>query len=697
MYSSNYEKIEVVFFYKPMDVNIHHQDLIKSGLTFRTVDIVNEFSIARNHHEKTKLYVLTPTQFLENINRIKEYFRKANNDMCYGFVLIDEATQASTITTNKKVNKHREEIKIILDIKFPYSKNQVINELLTAVEHLYLYSNREKFEELLNLREAESQAINDISRSVVTSTESSIRNFVQLILEKSIEISSSDAGFILLKDELFTIENKDKKDLKQKPTPCFKLSPQAKITQSQNIHLQPEVLDPEISQIAHHIIHNGTRVAWYEGEDEKLIRGKNQFLAKYIPEFSYDISTYKIKSYCAFPIRKPGSEVDGFLILFNRKIASHVLLDSVIDVDNNVIEYSNHELNLLESLAHQAGVSFAHSRLINDIRHAFESFTAASITAIESRDPSTKGHSERVATLTVGLAETLNKTETGIYGEVNFSRLQLEEIRYASLLHDFGKIGVREHVLQKEKKLFPYQLEQINMRFDTIRDKLYIHILENYMEKLMIKNESPDKVVIEKYKQELYKVSEQLDNFWQVILELNEPSVVNKESFEKMAEIAAMHVMIGDKGIPILSQDEINVLSIKRGSLSVQERLEIESHVTHSYNFLAQIPWSMEFRNIPEIVYGHHERLDGSGYPRRLISDEIPIQAKMMAITDVFDALVAQDRPYKKAMPYERAMNILDEEVKHGKLDGELFKLFAEARVGDLIRKPDSLEYKVAS
>ena len=273
--------------------------------------------------------------------------------------------------------------------------------------------------------------------------------------------------------------------------------------------------------------------------------------------------------------------------------------------------------------------------------------------------------------------------------------MQVEEIRYASLLHDFGKIGVREDILQKEKKLFPHQLDKIQTRFNSIKDKLYINILENYIDKLMKKNEVPDFQTLEKYKQELYKVSQELDNFWKIILELNEPSVINREMFEKISEIAAMEVMVGANGIPVLNADEINVLSIKRGSLSVQERIEIESHVTHSYNFLVQIPWTQEFKHIPEIVYAHHERLNGSGYPRQLESEFIPVQAKMMAITDVYDALVAQDRPYKKAMPVERALNILEQEVKIGKLDSDLFKLFVESKVYELIKK-SSLEFKAA-
>lgn len=692
MYAENYEKLEIVFFYRPADMNIHQQDFIKSGLSMRMTEIENEFSITRVHNNKIKIYVMTPNQFLENILKIKNYFNIAHNEIVYGFVLIDEVNAPPTVIMNKKLNKYRSEYRIIADIKYPYSKTQIINSLIVAIQHIYLYSNKELFQDLLNLREAESQAINDISRAMITGNETSSENLIHLILKKSMEISSADAGFVILNDELFsTQKNMGHTPINKKP----KFSQHAKILQSQNIRLMPEILDPEQSQLTHYLVQNGTGISWHDGEEHIAIRGKNQFLAKYIPEFSYDNRTYKIKSYCAFPIRKPGAEVDGFIILFNKKTSKDILLDSIIDVDNNVVAFSMHELNLLESLANQAGVSFAHARLINDLRNAFESFTAASITAIESRDPSTKGHSERVATLTVGLAEAINKTEIGHYGAVNFSRLQIEEIRYASLLHDFGKIGVREHVLQKEKKLFPYQLERIEARFHSIKDKLRIHILENYIEKLMLKNEAPNKETLEKYKQEVYKVTQELDNFWQLVLELNEPSVINKEFFEKMSEIAAMEVMIGDKGIPVLTPEEISVLSIKRGSLSVQERIEIESHVTHSYNFLVQIPWTNELKNIPEIVYGHHERLDGSGYPRKLVSKEIPLQAKMMAITDVFDALVAQDRPYKKAIPIERAFHILDDEVRLGKLDGELFKLFVDAKVWNLIKRADS-EFEAA-
>jgi HD-GYP domain-containing protein (c-di-GMP phosphodiesterase class II) len=141
-----------------------------------------------------------------------------------------------------------------------------------------------------------------------------------------------------------------------------------------------------------------------------------------------------------------------------------------------------------------------------------------------------------------------------------------------------------------------------------------------------------------------------------------------------------------------LQESEIRRLSLGKGSLSDEERLEIESHVIHSYNFLIQIPWSSDLANIPDIVYAHHERLNGVGYPRKLVDhvDEIPIQSKILAITDIYDALVSVDRPYKKAIPQQRALAILEAEVREGKLDPNLFRIFLEARICEMVRYPDS-------
>jgi len=185
----------------------------------------------------------------------------------------------------------------------------------------------------------------------------------------------------------------------------------------------------------------------------------------------------------------------------------------------------------------------------------------------------------------------------------------------------------------------------------------------------------------------------ELDELIRFILHANEPTVLEQGSFERIAEIAAMTFRSDDGPRPFLTQQEVGALQIRRGSLTEAERLEINDHVVHSINFLSQIPWSRALRDVPHIAGAHHEKLDGTGYPNQLRGDQIPIAARIMAITDIYDALTASDRPYKKAMPPEKALSILEGDVIRGQLDRNLFDIFCSARVWAVThpeRKPSS-------
>jgi len=173
-----------------------------------------------------------------------------------------------------------------------------------------------------------------------------------------------------------------------------------------------------------------------------------------------------------------------------------------------------------------------------------------------------------------------------------------------------------------------------------------------------------------------------VDHFFEAILKSDEPSVLPEGSFEKLLDIAARHYRnFEGEEKPLLTGDEVRLLSIRKGSLDDNERLQIESHVVHTFNFLQQIPWTTEIRNIPDIARGHHEKLNGLGYPYKLSAPEIPVQTRMMTISDIFDALSAADRPYKKAVSLDRALQILGFAVKDGELDGSLFQVFMDAKV----------------
>jgi len=392
---------------------------------------------------------------------------------------------------------------------------------------------------------------------------------------------------------------------------------------------------------------------------------------------------YRTKSMLVIPMQNHQGDVIGVLQLINRKRDGAAILGDPAEATRQVVSFSPHTVKLVKSLAGQAAVSVENSQLYASIERLFEGFVRAAVTAIEQRDPTTSGHSERVAAMSVGLAQTVDRARDGAYARARFSPEQVRELRYASLLHDFGKVGVREQVLVKANKLYPADLEMIRerhafilrssqWRYEKARaDFLAVHGPGQAYERHLAALGA-----------ELAEEEARLQRFLQVVEESNRPSILAEGTFEALQEFANRSFeTLGGESRPYLSPDEVRFLSIRKGSLDERERVEIESHVTHTFGFLRKIPWTRELSQIPAIAHGHHEKLDGTGYPRRIRGGEIPVQTRIMTISDIYDALTAQDRPYKRALPATRAIDILTEEVKAGMLDAELFRLFIEARV----------------
>ncbi|MDW7681358.1 MAG: HD domain-containing phosphohydrolase, partial [bacterium] len=297
-------------------------------------------------------------------------------------------------------------------------------------------------------------------------------------------------------------------------------------------------------------------------------------------------------------------------------------------------------------------------------------------------------HSERVATLSTALAKQVDEIHWGKFKQIQFSRDQIQQIHYAALLHDFGKIGVRENILVKEKKLFPHELESVKNRFKIYSKAKLLQTTQQKVDYLLKTDKNRALEYFNDLDNEIKQQLMKLDEFLQLIIEINEPTVLNESRREILRQIAAIAIQDNGQTSHLLTQIELSRLSIVRGSLSPEERVEIESHVNHTYNFLNRIPWTKELKVIPQIAYAHHEKLDGSGYPRGLTDAEIPIQSKMMVIADIYDALTAWDRPYKKAVPVEKALQILQYEVNEGKIDPDLFQVFVEAKLYQLVQKP---------
>jgi HD-GYP domain-containing protein (c-di-GMP phosphodiesterase class II) len=393
-------------------------------------------------------------------------------------------------------------------------------------------------------------------------------------------------------------------------------------------------------------------------------------------------SGYRTRSLVTLPMKNGKGEVLGVLQLINCKRNLKARLTSAAGVSRHVRAFPKRAVEMGLSLASQAAVAYENSRLYRDIENLFDGFVNAAVKAIEQRDPTTSGHSQRVCNMTLALAEAIDRQPSGPYGDLHFSRQQIKELRYAALLHDFGKVGVREEVLVKAKKLHPLQFFRLVDRFDYIRRDIEARVAQQKVDALLALSRKEAAARLRALDEEAGKLLAELDRYTEFIVRANEPTILPSSDFGVLTEIAKKTFRdAGGKDRPYLTAEELRSLSIARGSLDPDERRQIESHVVHSFNFLAQIPWTREFRGIPEIARAHHEKLNGKGYPRGLTAMEIPVQAKMMTICDIYDALAASDRPYKRAVPAERALEILEHCVRDEEIDADLFRLFVEAQI----------------
>jgi HD-GYP domain-containing protein (c-di-GMP phosphodiesterase class II) len=511
-------------------------------------------------------------------------------------------------------------------------------------------------------RNTELSELNKIGAAL--SAERDIKRLLTLILDKSRQITAADAGSLYL-----VVQGKDPG---QPDTLKFVLAK----NDSVQVAFQELLMPLDQTSIAGYVAVNGTAVNVADAYE--LPAGTPYNISR-----SFDVkSGYRTKSMLVVPMRDHQGDIIGVIQLINKKTDPAAILKPSSLVDRLVVSFDGLDLDLVMSLASQAAVALVNTRLLEDIKALFGSFVQASVTAIESRDPTTSGHSERVAELTMGLAKRVDGASAGIFAPVRFTHDQIQEIKFASLLHDFGKVGVREKVLVKAKKLYFGEMLALKQRFGVIKRTVeadYLRLKVSALETGASKDAIMALEVAHAQRQT------DIDQALELIARSNEPSLLDGEAAKALTELPTLSYLDVD-GVhrPYITANELESLSIRRGSLSDQERTEIESHVTHTFTFLSQIPWTGEFARVPEIAFAHHEKMDGTGYPRKLRANEIPLQSRMMTISDIFDALVAWDRPYKKAVPVEKALWILNDEAKQGKLDSDLLQVFIEARVYEL-------------
>ena len=339
--------------------------------------------------------------------------------------------------------------------------------------------------------------------------------------------------------------------------------------------------------------------------------------------------------------------------------------------------FTRQDLELFNILASNAAFALERARLTEDIVEMFEGFVAASVNAIEARDPVTAGHSERVADYTLELADVVNDIETGSLRDMILDPDELRELRYAALLHDFGKIAVGEDVIQKGTRLPPERMRLIRQRFDTIQEVTYRNWLYDHVRSVDKGDIKPDAKHLADIDERYNRFCRELDELYDWLEHISSKGYLADEEIERVKALG-QKTYIGTDGQRhrYLTPTEVENLCIQKGTLNQDEWEEMKSHAALSESYLAQIPWSDELQRIPCIAGAHHEKLDGSGYPSGLAGKELLPQVRMLTIADIFDALTASDRPYRKAATIDRAVEILHLESEDDKLDPELVEVF---------------------
>jgi len=507
-----------------------------------------------------------------------------------------------------------------------------------------------------------------LAASRALSSERDAKKLLALILEKTRQVTGADAGSV------YVLEDDPAATLGTRRPPEKRLHFMLSQNDSLKIDFQ------EFTLIV----------------DEKSIVGKSVLTAKpiNIPDLysashgfqhnrSFDEKTgYRARSMLTVPMLSAENVVIGVIQLINKKRVPARKLAKPEDFDTEVVPFDDRSEEFALALASQAGLSLENAMLYEEIKDLFEGFVDASVQAIESRDPTTSGHSRRVATLSVELATRVDAVGEGPFRDVRFSPTTLKQLEYAGVLHDFGKVGVREKVLVKAKKLYEEDRQKIWLRFAYIRKTLQADSAERKLRLAMELGRDELAARFADADAELARKVAELDGAWAFINKANEPTVLEEGGLERLVEIGQL-VYLGPDGEakPYIEREEVAALQVRRGSLTDVERVEIESHVVHTYNFLKKIPWGKRFADVPRIAGAHHEYLNGGGYPRHLPAADIPVESRIMTIADIFDALTASDRPYKKAVPIDRALGIIESEVKAGKCDPGLFKIFVEGEV----------------
>lgn len=381
---------------------------------------------------------------------------------------------------------------------------------------------------------------------------------------------------------------------------------------------------------------------------------------------------YRSQSFLAVPMKDHEGDVIGVLQLINAK-RSHT---------GEVVSFSTADQSLAESLASQAAIAITNRNLMSQLEALFESFISLINLAIDEKSHYTGGHCQRVPALTMMLAEAVNANRDGPLGAFSMDERDRYELKIAGLLHDCGKVTTPVHVVDKATKLQTLfdRIDLVDTRFEVLKRDQEIAALRAQLA-LRPQDDAVAEAQLWTQCRENIKALE-ADRAFLRVVNLGAEGMKDGD-LQRVRDIGLCHTWRDANGLEseLLTPDEIENLTIRAGTLTAQERNVINNHIVATIKMLEQLPWPKHLKNVPEYAGGHHERMDGKGYPKGLTRDQMSVQARIMGIADIFEALTAKDRPYKQGMRLSQAMGIMHKFKTGGHIDPDLFDIFVNEAV----------------
>ena len=487
---------------------------------------------------------------------------------------------------------------------------------------------------------------------VALSGEKNINRLLEMILDEARRFTNADGGtlYIMSNDEtelLFAIVQND----------------------SLNVHMGGtggEITWPPVKLINADGTPNHANVSAYVAISGEAVNIDDVYDAKgfnFEGTKKFDHETrYRSQSMLVVPMRNHENDIIGVLQLLN----------ALDPVTGHVIHFSPESQEMILSLASQAAVALTNNQLINDLKNLLDSFIKTIAAAIDEKLPYTGGHIRRVAQLSMMIADKINETKQGHFADAKFSDDQLQELHMAAWLHDVGKITTPEHIVDKSTKLEKVydRIEGVKTRFELLKKEYQLAF-----------NESP-KIKAGSSMEDVEKEIKALDDEYQFLVQVNNGSEFTKdEMIVRIKEIAKRKWMRSSQTLPLLSEDEIYNLSVRRGTLNDEERNTINNHAAITHKMLSQLPFPRKLRHVADYAAAHHEKIDGTGYPLGLKGEQLSLQSRIIALADIFEALTAKDRPYKKGNSLTEALKIMEDMARNQHIDKDLFELFIKEKI----------------